>query len=113
MVDAFAVAKRHAPTPDLETRMMGIAFIGAMVGHVDRVSAARPRRRSSTKVQAQILKKFGGEGTKVVEGNMAVIREGIEAAQVVDYDDPRVRRDRRAAADAHAAFHLDVLGHVR
>ena len=31
VIDAFAVAKRHAPTPDLETRMMGIAFIGAVV----------------------------------------------------------------------------------
>jgi len=30
------VAKRHAPTPELETRMMGIAFIGAVAGSVDR-----------------------------------------------------------------------------
>ena len=39
VIDAFAVAKRHAPTPELETRMMGIAFIGAVCGHVDRVTA--------------------------------------------------------------------------
>ena len=41
VIDAFDVAKRHAPTPELETRMMGIAFIGAVCGHVDRVSAGR------------------------------------------------------------------------
>ncbi|HUX72176.1 MAG TPA: 2-oxoacid:acceptor oxidoreductase family protein, partial [Cellulomonadaceae bacterium] len=28
IVDAFSVAKEHAPKPELETRMMGIAFIG-------------------------------------------------------------------------------------
>ncbi len=39
VVDGFAVAKRHAPTPELETRMMGIAFIGAICGHVDRIIA--------------------------------------------------------------------------
>ncbi len=88
VVDAFAVAKRHAPTPDLETRMMGIAFIGAVAAHVDRVSAGASQEEILAKVQAQIIKKFGGKGTKVVEGNMAVIREGIEAAKVVDYDAP-------------------------
>ena len=31
----------HAPTPELETRMMGIAFIGAVCGHVDRIAAGR------------------------------------------------------------------------
>ncbi|HMO12417.1 MAG TPA: 2-oxoacid:acceptor oxidoreductase family protein, partial [Actinotalea sp.] len=30
VVDAFKVAKLHAPSPELETRMMGIAFIGAV-----------------------------------------------------------------------------------
>ncbi|MEI2643202.1 MAG: hypothetical protein V9G10_12985 [Candidatus Nanopelagicales bacterium] len=63
VVDAFSVAKRNAPTAELETRMMGIAFIGAVVGHVDRVSGGRLRRRPSReKVHAQIVKKFGDQG---------------------------------------------------
>ena len=33
VIDAFTVAKKHAPSPELETRMMGIAFIGAVAGH--------------------------------------------------------------------------------
>ncbi len=38
VIDAFEVAKKHAPTEDLETRMMGIAFIGAVCGSFDRVT---------------------------------------------------------------------------
>ena len=44
VIDAFEVAKRHAPTPELETRMMGIAFIGAVCGNFDRVADGAPRR---------------------------------------------------------------------
>ena len=88
VVDAFSVAKRNAPTEDLETRMMGIAFIGAVVGHVDRVSGGASKDAIAEKVHAQIVKKFGGKGRAVVDGNMAVIREGMAATQVVEYDTP-------------------------
>jgi pyruvate-ferredoxin/flavodoxin oxidoreductase len=86
IVDAFAVAKKHAPTPELETRMMGIAFIGAIAGHVDRVSAGASADAILEKIRQQILKKFGGKGGAVVDGNMAVIREGSEATRKVDYE---------------------------
>ncbi len=104
VIDAFSVAERHAPTPDLETRMMGIAFIGAVAAHVDRVSAGASQEAILEKVQAQIVKKFGSKGTKVVEGNMAVIREGIDAARVVDYDAPQLRAidDEKATLALHS-----------
>ncbi|MFZ0158480.1 MAG: 2-oxoacid:acceptor oxidoreductase family protein, partial [Kineosporiaceae bacterium] len=86
LVDAFSVATKHAPTPDLETRMMGIAFIGAVAAHVDRVSAGASEEAILAKVHAQIIKKFGRKGDAVVEGNMAVIRDGIAATRLVDYD---------------------------
>ncbi len=86
VVDAFSVAKRHAPTPDLETRMMGIAFIGAVAAHVDRVSAGASEEAILAKVAAQIVKKFARKGEAVVEGNMSVIRDGIEATHLLDYD---------------------------
>lgn len=86
IVDAFAVAKKHAPTPELETRMMGIAFIGAIAGHVTRVSADASADAILEKIRQQISKKFGGKGGAVVDGNMAVIREGIEATHKVDYE---------------------------
>ena len=88
VVDGFAVAKRHAPTPELETRMMGIAFIGAICGHVDRISAGASEEAMLKKIRQQISKKFGAKGGPVVEGNMAVIREGLEATKKVDYTDP-------------------------
>jgi pyruvate-ferredoxin/flavodoxin oxidoreductase len=92
VVDAFSVAKKHAPSPELQLRMMGIAFIGAVVGHVDRVTQGATEEVVLEKVRAQISKKFGGKGTAVVEGNMNVIREGMEAARLVPYDTPEFRR---------------------
>jgi len=88
IVDAFGVAKKHAPAPDLEIRMMGIAFIGAVCGHVDRIAADAPMEKLLEKVRQQVTKKFGAKGDEVVESNMAVIREGLEATLKVEYLDP-------------------------
>ena len=88
IVDAFSVAKRHAPTPELETRMMGIAFIGAVAAHVDRVAGGVSQDDILDRVRTQIAKKFGAKGSAVTEGNMAVIREGMRATSLVDYDAP-------------------------
>jgi pyruvate-ferredoxin/flavodoxin oxidoreductase len=88
VIDAFGVAKKHAPTEDLETRMMGIAFIGAVCGHVDRISAGTSEEAVLAKIRQQISKKFGTKGGTIVESNMEVIREGLEATQRVDYNDP-------------------------
>jgi pyruvate-ferredoxin/flavodoxin oxidoreductase len=90
VVDAFKVAKAHAPIPELELRMMGIAFIGAVVGHVDRIAQGASAEEIKNKVRAQIEKKFGGKGDNVVTANMAVIHDGMEATQVVDYDSPEL-----------------------
>jgi len=88
VVDAFTVAKKHAPTAELQTRMMGIAFIGAVAGHVDRVSSGASEEAILEKVRAQIAKKFGGKGAAVVDANMLVIKDGIAATVAVDYDQP-------------------------
>jgi pyruvate-ferredoxin/flavodoxin oxidoreductase len=99
IVDAFRVAKKHAPSPDLEIRMMGIAFIGAVCGHLDRVSAGTSEEKVLEKVRQQIRKKFGGKGSAVVDSNMAVIKEGLEATIKVDYDDPAfVEADKHISA---------------
>ncbi len=92
VVDGFAVARKHAPTPDLEVRMMGIAFIGAVCGHVDRVVADASQAAILAKIRQQITKKFGAKGGKIVESNMEVIREGLEATMRVDYEDPEFER---------------------
>ncbi len=88
VIDAFAVAKRHAPTPELETRMMGIAFIGAVAGSVERVASEAPRAELLERIREQIAHKFGAKGGAIVESNMDVIREGLEATVPVPYTDP-------------------------
>nr|MDJ0806312.1 2-oxoacid:acceptor oxidoreductase family protein [Gammaproteobacteria bacterium] len=85
VVDAFGVAKKHAPSPDLEIRMMGIAFIGAVCGKVERVASGAPVAEILEKVRGQVTKKFGAKGEVVVESNMAVVQEGLDATQAVDY----------------------------
>lgn len=92
IVDAFAVAKKHAPTPELATRMMGIAFIGAVAGHVPQVAGGASEQVILERVRQQIAKKFGGKGGAVIDGNMAVIREGIEATRQVDYESSALTR---------------------
>ncbi|WP_245587166.1 2-oxoacid:acceptor oxidoreductase family protein [Aliagarivorans marinus] len=85
IVDAFKVAKQHAPSPDLEIRMMGIAFIGALCGHARQVTHGSDASQMLERISQQINKKFGAKGEKVVAGNMAVIRDGIAATMKVDY----------------------------
>ena len=97
IVDAFAVAKRHAPTPDLEVRMMGIAFIGAVCGHFDRVTEGASEEAVLKKIRQQISKKFGAKGGPVVEGNMAVIRDGLKATQKVDINHPEFEQAEEGA----------------
>ncbi len=97
VVDAFGVAKKHAPAPDLEIRMMGIAFIGAVCGHVRQVVADASEETILTKVQQQVTKKFGSKGENVVASNMAVVKEGLEATYKVDYDDPAFKEAEQLA----------------
>ncbi|MDX2319882.1 MAG: 2-oxoacid:acceptor oxidoreductase family protein, partial [Moritella sp.] len=87
IVDAFKVAHKHAPTPDLEIRMMGIAFIGALCGHAQQVIANTDTQQMLERIERQINKKFGAKGENVVAGNMAVIRDGVQATQAVNYAD--------------------------
>ena len=101
VIDAFSVAKQHAPTPELEVRMMGIAFIGAVAGHVDRVVADASADTVLAKIRQQITKKFGGKGGPVVESNMAVISDGLKATQRVHYEDPAFAEIEHAPAIRH------------
>ncbi|WP_338621120.1 2-oxoacid:acceptor oxidoreductase family protein [Paludibacterium sp. THUN1379] len=91
VIDAFSVASKHSPSPALATRMMGIAFIGAVAGHVPQVLAGTEREVLLDKIAKQIAKKFGSKGEAIVEGNMNVIRDGIAATLPLDYDSAALR----------------------
>lgn len=92
IIDAFAVARKHAPTAELQTRMMGIAFIGAIATRLDRVASGAPRAEILAKVREQIVHKFGSKGDVVVDANMAVIQDGASVVQEVDYTSPALAR---------------------
>lgn len=98
VMDAFRVAKMHAPTAELETRMMGIAFIGAVVGWVDRISKGASRDAILEKVRHELTKKFGRKGDTIVNSNMAVITDAIAAISAIDYE-----ADEFVAVDAEPA----------
>ncbi|MDR0436093.1 MAG: 2-oxoacid:acceptor oxidoreductase family protein, partial [Propionibacteriaceae bacterium] len=87
VIDAFGVARNHAPRPELEARMMGIAFIGAIVANVDRITKGSSREQVTELVRHEIEKKFGRKGADIVEGNMSVIKDGMDA-KAIDYDAP-------------------------
>jgi len=101
VIDGFAVAKPHAPTPELETRMMGIAFIGAVCGHVDRIVAGSSQDAMLKKIRQDLTKKFGAKGGAVVEGNLTVIREAFEATHKINYDDPEFAAVEKTPARAN------------
>ncbi|MGI5952058.1 MAG: 2-oxoacid:acceptor oxidoreductase family protein, partial [Brooklawnia sp.] len=100
VLDAFAVAAEHAPTPELQTRMMGIAFIGAVIGGVDRVARASGSvDELREKVFKQLNKKFGAKGARIVQSNMAVIGDGLNAlVRVPHEEDGYLGLDEDAAA---------------
>ncbi|MDR3107632.1 MAG: 2-oxoacid:acceptor oxidoreductase family protein, partial [Bifidobacteriaceae bacterium] len=102
VVNAFAVAKKHAPSPELETRMMGIAFIGAMIGHVEAVAGGADAADVQARVRQQIEYKFGRKGQAVVDGNMAVISDGMTATVAVEYDSPAFVEAEQQPAKARA-----------
>jgi pyruvate-ferredoxin/flavodoxin oxidoreductase len=102
VVNAFEVAKKHAPSPELETRMMGIAFIGAMIGHVEAVAQGAAGEDVTARVRQQIEYKFGRKGQAVVDGNMAVINDGITATVPVEYDSPAFVEAEQSPAGASA-----------
>ena len=63
----------------------------AVVGHVERIKEGASEEALLKKIRQQISKKFGGKGGAVVEGNLAVMKEGLAATQRVDYESPEFR----------------------
>ena len=90
VIDAFEVAKKHAPTSDLEIRMMGIAFIGALCGHARQIVQDADNQKMLERIEQQIHQKFAAKGKQIIASNLEVIREGglaTQAVRYVDYED--------------------------
>ncbi|MEZ4984408.1 MAG: 2-oxoacid:acceptor oxidoreductase family protein [Saprospiraceae bacterium] len=77
-IDGFKIAREEATDPELQLRMQGIAFQGAFF-------AASPLKDKAglteatllDAIEAQVKKKFGTKGQRVVDDNMRVVRREI------------------------------------
>ncbi|MEP0368301.1 MAG: 2-oxoacid:acceptor oxidoreductase family protein [Cyclobacteriaceae bacterium] len=78
-IDGFKIAREEATDPELQLRMQGIAFQGAFFA----ASPLKEKAKLSDQqllaaIEAQIQKKFGGKGQRVVDDNMRVVKRGFD-----------------------------------
>jgi pyruvate-ferredoxin/flavodoxin oxidoreductase len=74
-LDTAALAMKHAPRPDLEIRMQGVALVGVFLKvspFAKRAGLDRPALMES--VRDNLTRFFGKRGTAVVDANLAVIQ---------------------------------------
>jgi pyruvate-ferredoxin/flavodoxin oxidoreductase len=78
-LDTAGLARAHAPRPDLEVRMQGVALVGVFL----RVSpfaaeAGMDRETLMTAVRDRLRRFFGKRGGSVVDANLAVIEAAYD-----------------------------------
>jgi pyruvate-ferredoxin/flavodoxin oxidoreductase len=84
-LDGFAIAHSEASNPELRFRMQGAAFMGAFFRTSPLVAAADlDEERLFAGIRAQLEKKFGHLGERVVTDNLRVIQRGYQEVQRVD-----------------------------
>jgi pyruvate-ferredoxin/flavodoxin oxidoreductase len=94
-LDTAGLARRHAPRPDLEIRMQGVALVGVFLRVAPFASAAGMRRHRLLEAVGERLGRFFGKrGASVVRANLAVIGEAWDGlidvtAGVAGFDEAR------------------------
>ena len=93
-LDGFKIASEEASDPELRYRMQGAAFMGGFF----KGSPLMEREGLSEEnlfegIKAQLSKKFGHLGERVVEDNVRVIKRGFDETVEVDYTDLPVESD--------------------
>ena len=75
-LDTAALARRHAPRPELEIRMQGVALVGVFLRVAPFAERAGfDRERLLEAVGTQLRRFFGKRGASVIAANQAVIAE--------------------------------------
>jgi pyruvate-ferredoxin/flavodoxin oxidoreductase len=85
-LDTAALARQHAPRPDLMVRMQGVALAGVFLRvapFVERAGLDRQALRAA--VRAQLERFFGKRGAQVVDANLAVVEAAYDG--VIDVTD--------------------------
>ncbi|HLA17191.1 MAG TPA: 2-oxoacid:acceptor oxidoreductase family protein, partial [Candidatus Limnocylindrales bacterium] len=78
-LDTAALARQHAPRPDLLVRMQGVALAGVFLRvspFAERAGLDRPALMAA--VRQRLGRFFGKRGAKVVDANMAVIEAAYD-----------------------------------
>lgn len=81
VLDASGVAKRHASTTTLQTRMMEVVFTGATGAKVGQIATGASKADILIEIRERIEYKFGNKGVQVVVASLEVTVEGTAAAQ--------------------------------
>jgi pyruvate-ferredoxin/flavodoxin oxidoreductase len=100
-LDAFAIAREEAGSPELQLRMQGNAFQGAFF-------AASPVMKNANltedklfnAIEAQLQYKFGGKGKAVVENNLRVVKRGFTELTEITKKEVGVTRKQLVKKDA-------------
>jgi len=101
-LDTASLARAHAPTPDLEVRMQGVALVGVFLRLAPFASEAGLGRQALLDaVRPRLSRFFGKRGSAVVEANLAVIAEAHD--HVIDVTAALDRSQSRPAAPAQLA----------
>jgi len=78
-LDAFSIARDEATDPDLQLRMQGIAFQGALFAATPIIeNAGLNEEQLIVAIQKQLQHKFGEKGARVVEDNVRVVKRGFD-----------------------------------
>ena len=87
-LDAFAIARQEAGSPELQLRMQGNAFQGAFFAASPVMQNAKlTEDKLFNAIETQLQHKFGGKGKGVVENNLRVVKRGFtELTEIVHKD---------------------------
>ena len=79
-LDTASLARAHAPTPDLEVRMQGVALVGVFLRLAPFArDAGLSREALLDAVRPGLARFFGKRGSAVVEANLAVIAAAYDS----------------------------------
>ena len=85
LVDAFKIASEEASDPELRYRMQGAAFMGAFFKVAPLMKqGSLEEEQILREIRAQLQKKFGHLGERVVDDNLRVIQRGFDEVRSLD-----------------------------
>ncbi|HWJ21925.1 MAG TPA: 2-oxoacid:acceptor oxidoreductase family protein, partial [Gemmatimonadaceae bacterium] len=109
-LDAFKIAASEASDVELRYRMQGAAFMGAFFATSPLLQQeGLDETALYDGIRAQLAKKFGAKGERVVEDNLRVIRRGAAELRAVPVSETQDDAPRAGAVPAMPTL-LDVPG---